>query len=79
MHDYAIVASTLYQCFKYIDDDGKVHRVFADEKPFKGKEVYFTNAAMYEEKKHCVKKTMTEIGIAEWSSLRIHPCLLKSK
>ena len=51
LHDYAIMPSTFHQCFKYIDDDGKVHRVFAFEKPFKGKEVYFTVTAMYEEKR----------------------------
>ena len=55
LHDYTIVPSTLHQCFKYIDDDGKVHRVFADEKPSKGKEVYFTDAAMYEERTPRVK------------------------
>lgn len=49
VHDYAIIPSTLHQCFKYMDEDGKVHRVFIDKKPFKGKEVYFTDAAMYEE------------------------------
>ena len=35
LHYYAIVPSTLHQHFKYIDDGGKVHRVIADEKPFK--------------------------------------------
>lgn len=48
--DYIIVPSTLLRCFKYIDGDTEVHMVFADKRPFKGNEIYFTFAAMYEEK-----------------------------
>ena len=65
MHDYAIVPSTLHQCFKYIDYGGKVHRVFADEKPFKGKEVYFTDTAIYEEREPNVKKPIVGTSTAE--------------
>ncbi|XXG41783.1 hypothetical protein AAC387_Pa01g2181 [Persea americana] len=65
LHDYAIVLSTLHQCFKYIDDDGNVHRVFADAKPFKGKEVYFPDAAMYEKRRSGVKKPTMETNTAE--------------
>lgn len=50
LHDYAIVPSTPHQCLKYIDDNGIVSHVAADDKPFKGKEVYFTDVAMYEER-----------------------------
>lgn len=46
MHNYAIVPSTLHRCFKYVNDDGKVHRMFVDKKPLKGKKkIYFTYAA----------------------------------
>ena len=67
LHDYAIVPSNLHQYFKYIDDRGKVHRVFADEKPFKGKEVYFTDTVMYKEKKHSVKKPTMGTSTSESS------------
>lgn len=59
--DYATVPSTLHRCFKYIDDDGEVHRVFADEKPFKGKEIYFTEAAMYKEKERKSSKCRAKV------------------
>ena len=67
LHDYAIVPSTLEQCFKYIDDDGKVNHVFADEKPFKGKEVYFTDTAMFEGMKPSTKKPTVEPSITKSS------------
>ncbi|XXG73111.1 hypothetical protein AAC387_Pa07g2080 [Persea americana] len=65
LHDYVIVPSSLHQCLKYIDDGGKVYRVFTDEKPFKGNKVYFTDSAMYEEKKPGVKMSMVEVGTTE--------------
>ena len=64
--------TTLHQWFKYIDDDVKVHRVFADEKPFKGKKVYFTDAAMYEEKRPSVKEPTVEINTAESSKVLVN-------
>ena len=67
LHDYAIVPFTLHQCCKYIDDDGKVHRIFTDEKPFKGKEVYFTDTAMHEERKPSAKKPTIETSTVESS------------
>ncbi|KAJ6288050.1 hypothetical protein OIU78_014704 [Salix suchowensis] len=33
IHDNHVVPSTLHQCFKYVDTDNKVRRVFADKKP----------------------------------------------
>lgn len=56
---------TLHQCFKNIDDDGKVHRVLVNEKPFKGNGVHFTDAAMYEEKTRNVKKPTVETSTEE--------------
>ena len=70
MHDFAIVPSTLHQCFIYIDDDGKVHRVFTDKRPSKGKEVYFTDVAMYEERKPSAKKPIVETSTAESSKTK---------
>ena len=51
--------------FQIYDDNGKVHRVFGDKKPFKGKEVYFTNAAMYEERKPSMKKPVVQTNTTE--------------
>ena len=67
LHDYTIVPSTLHHCFKFIDNDGKVHRVFANKKPFKGKKVYFTDATTYEERKPSVKKPIVETSTTESS------------
>lgn len=57
LHDYAIIPSTLHQCFKYMGNDEDIHRVFADKKPFKGKEAYVTDVAMYMEREaHSLSK-----------------------
>ena len=92
LHDNAIVPSTLHRFFKYIDDGGKVHHVFVDKKPFKGKEVYFTDVAMYEERTPNVKKHVGETSTAESAKvlsqqqkkklvvgLQIHPNLSRSR
>lgn len=34
IHSNNVVPSALHQCFKYVDEKGQVHRVFADKKPF---------------------------------------------
>ena len=47
IHENFVVPFTLHQYFKYVDDDGKVCRVFADERPFKGCEAYCTDARLY--------------------------------
>ena len=53
-----------------------MHHVFADEKPFKGKEVYFTNVAMNEEmikqQKPSVKKHVMEVGVVESAKVLDH-------
>ena len=51
IHKNGVVPSTLHQCIKFVGDDGMIHRVFADKKPFKGKEVHFADSQMYEGEK----------------------------
>ncbi|XXG47521.1 hypothetical protein AAC387_Pa02g2156 [Persea americana] len=51
IHENGVVPSTLHQCIKFVGDDGLIHRVFADEKPFKGKEVHFADSQMYKDEK----------------------------
>ncbi|XXG88406.1 hypothetical protein AAC387_Pa12g0617 [Persea americana] len=49
IHENGVVASTLHQCIKFVGNDGLIHRVFADRKPFKGKEVHFADSQMYKD------------------------------
>ncbi|XXG88176.1 hypothetical protein AAC387_Pa12g0420 [Persea americana] len=51
IHENGVVPSTLHQCIKFVGDDGLIHRVFADKKPFKGKEVHFADSQMYKDEK----------------------------
>ncbi|XXG73202.1 hypothetical protein AAC387_Pa07g2161 [Persea americana] len=51
IHENGVVPSTLHQCIKFVGDDGLIHRVFADKKPFKGKEVHFADFQMYKDEK----------------------------
>ncbi|XXG76920.1 hypothetical protein AAC387_Pa08g1180 [Persea americana] len=51
IHENGVVPSTLHQCIKFVGDDGLIHRVFADKKPFKGKEVHFAYSQMYRDEK----------------------------
>ena len=55
--------------------DGKVHRIFANEKPFKGKEVYFTNVAMYQKRSEPQradkKKSLVEVGMAKPAKISV--------
>ncbi|XXG85666.1 hypothetical protein AAC387_Pa11g0703 [Persea americana] len=51
IHENGVVPSTLHQCIKFVSDDGLIHRVFADKKPFKGKEVHFADSQMYKDEK----------------------------
>ncbi|XXG62739.1 hypothetical protein AAC387_Pa05g1052 [Persea americana] len=51
IHENGVVPSTLQQCIKFVGDDGLKHRVFADKKPFKAKEVHFSDSQMYRDEK----------------------------
>ena len=63
IHENGVVPSTLHQCIKFVGDDGLIHRVFADKKPFKGKEVHFADSQMYkDEKEEKEEKTTSFAG-----------------
>ena len=51
IHENGVVPSTRHPCIKFVGDDGLIHRVFADRKPFKGKEVHFADSQMYKDEK----------------------------
>ncbi|XXG73026.1 hypothetical protein AAC387_Pa07g2008 [Persea americana] len=51
IHENGVVPSTLHQYIKFVGNDGLIHQVFADKKPFKGKEVYFADPQMYKDEK----------------------------
>src|SRR5436189_4037751 len=44
-----IVPSTLHQVMKYVDDQGQVRTLVAEQRPFKRVENYFTDALLYQE------------------------------
>jgi len=60
IHANWIVPSTLYQCFKYVDDNAMVQTVFAKKKPFKGVENYFIDALLYQKSNKIAKKLLPE-------------------
>src|SRR3954470_21312356 len=49
IHKKYIVSSTLHQVMKYVDAQGQVRTLVAEQRPFKGVENYFTDALLYQE------------------------------
>src|SRR2546429_285069 len=49
IHRNHIVTSTLHQVMKYVDDQGQVRTLVAEQRPFKGVEKYFTDVLLYQE------------------------------
>ncbi|XXG59312.1 hypothetical protein AAC387_Pa04g1418 [Persea americana] len=62
IHEKGVVLLTLHQCIKFVGDDGLIHRVFADKKPFKGKEVYFADSQMYRDEKEENEEKITSFA-----------------
>ncbi|KAJ8636172.1 hypothetical protein MRB53_010439 [Persea americana] len=62
IHENGVVPSTLHQCIKFVGDDGLIHRVFADKKPFKGKEVHFADSQMYKDEKEEKEEKTTSLA-----------------
>ena len=50
IHENGVVPSTLHQLIEFVGNNGMIHRVFVDRKPFKGKEVHFVDSKLYEGK-----------------------------
>src|SRR3954467_2401469 len=49
IHKNHIVPSTLHQVMKYVDAQGQVRTLVAEQRPFKGVENYFTDALLYQD------------------------------
>src|SRR3954466_16051209 len=64
IHRNHIVPSTLHQVMKYVDDQGQVRTLVAEQRPFKGVENYFTDALLYQEAHEVVvqDKEVLELG-----------------
>ncbi|KAJ8621806.1 hypothetical protein MRB53_030335 [Persea americana] len=62
MHENGVISSTLHQCIKFVGDDGLIHRVFAEKKPFKGKEVHFSDSQMYRDEKEEKEEKITSFA-----------------
>src|SRR4051812_33797525 len=49
IHKNHIVPSALHQVMKYVDAQGQVHTLVAEQHPFKEVENYFTDALLYQD------------------------------
>src|SRR5204862_2566945 len=63
IHRNHIVPSTLHQVMKYVDAQGKVHTLVAEQRPFKGVENYFTDALLYQEVHEVVVQEKEELEL----------------
>src|SRR5436190_9643426 len=59
IHRNHIVPSTLHQVMKYVDTQGQVHTLVAEQHPFKGVETHFTDSLLYQE----VNEMTTQDGV----------------
>src|SRR3954466_14122517 len=72
IHRNHIVPSALHQVMKYVDAQGQVRTLVAEQCPFKGVENYFTDALLYQETHEVVvqEKEEHELGNeADWESI----------
>src|SRR4051812_3991632 len=63
IHRNHIVPSTLHQVMKYVDAQGQVRTLIAEQRPFKGVENYFTDALLYQEAHEVVVQEKEEIEL----------------
>src|SRR5436189_1286182 len=63
IHRNHIVSSTLHQVMKYVDAQGQVRTLVAEQCPFKGVENYFTDALLYQEAHEVVCKRRKELEL----------------
>src|SRR3954462_5893151 len=63
IHKNHIVPSTLHQVMKYVDAQGQVRTLIAEQRPFKGVENYFTDALLYQEAHEVVMQEKEELEI----------------
>src|SRR3954469_17922141 len=85
IHKNHIMPSTLHQVMKYVDAQGQVCTLVAEQRPFKGVENYFTDALLYQDAHEVVVQHKEELdlgneadresvsgsdnGSEEWSSI----------
>src|SRR5436853_2139741 len=60
IHKNHIVPSTLHQVMKYVDAEGQVRTLVAEQHPFKGVENHFTDSLLYRD----YKETTTQTAVA---------------
>ncbi|KAJ4970729.1 hypothetical protein NE237_007690 [Protea cynaroides] len=70
IHENLVVPSTLHQCFKYVGEEGKVHKVFAEKRPFRASESHCADAKMYEQEAEAEEDTNPELVIARKPEVR---------
>src|SRR3954464_1143246 len=63
IHRNHIMPSTLYQVMKYVDDQGQVRTLVAEQRPFRGVENYFTDALLYQEAHEVVAQDKKELEL----------------
>src|SRR5436190_19342522 len=63
IHRNHIVPSTLHQVMKYVDAQGQVHTLVAEQRPFKRVENYFTDALLYQEAHEVVMQEKEELEL----------------
>src|SRR5436190_2788770 len=63
IHRNHIVPSTLHQVMKYVDAQGQVHTLVAEQRPFKRVENYFTDALLYQDAHEVVVQQKEEFEL----------------
>src|SRR3954467_298599 len=67
IHRNHIVLSTLHQVMKYVDAQGQVRTLVAEQHPFKGVENYFIDALLYQEAHEVVVQEKEELELGNES------------
>ncbi|KAJ4972338.1 hypothetical protein NE237_005437 [Protea cynaroides] len=70
IHRNLVVPSTLHQCFKYVGEEGKVHKVFVEKRPFRASESHYADATMYEQEAEAEEDTNPKLVIARKLEVR---------
>src|SRR3954464_12712944 len=63
IHKNHIVPSTLHQVMKYVDAQGQVRTLVAEQRPFKRVENYFTDALLYQDAHQVVAQQKEELEL----------------
>src|SRR3954462_4558776 len=63
IHRNHIMPSTLHQVMKYVDAQGQVRTLVAEQRPFKGVKNYFTDALLYQEAHEVVVQEKEELEL----------------